>query len=75
MKPIIIFEIDGDAYDPDRAKEFDDYLTSIDLSKRYDMIVLYGAHAKVYYPCKSLMFYYHKLKIWLTRKTLKKFTS
>ena len=71
MKPLIIFEVPY--CEPEEAKRFDDHIAK-ETQKNgtlegYDAIVVYGdIRARVYYPCKPITFYFHKLRIWLLRK-------
>jgi hypothetical protein len=74
MKPIIIIEYESYDYDPEKAKEIDDHMAKLSQShlKDYDILVMWGGKAKVYYPCKPISFYYQKLKVWLFLKIWKK---
>jgi len=52
MKPLIIIEFNGDSYTPEYAKKFDDYIIDNEQLREYDVLVLWGGKAKVYYPFK-----------------------
>lgn len=70
MKPLLIFKFDD--YDPDKAKQFDEYIRKTDMFKKYDVIILWGGDCKVYYPFNFISWTYNKLKAWVILKIWKK---
>jgi hypothetical protein len=74
MKPLLIFKFTSEEYDPEKAEKFDEYIQDIMKDGNltdYEIIVLWGGDAKVYYPFNFITFYYQKLKTWLILKIRK----
>lgn len=70
MKPLIIIEYDGFDYEPERAQQIDEFLSKqTTIQENYDILVLWGGHAKIY----NIPFFvklYYKLKSWILKKRI-----